>query len=125
MSDSTPQLSHGQAIEYRAYARAFDTGSNAAVLYLLATCYYPVGQYQIFLEGSGDNNFNLMEIVPTVHNELTTYYVASWTSSYPLADPPTTVTITDASGSHTVPVEPWSLQATAIAGAAKAVATPG
>ena len=125
MSDSKPQLSHGLAIEYRAYARAFDAGSNAAALYLLATCYYPMGQYLIFFEGAGDNRYNLMEIVPAQHDELTTYYVASWTTGLMLADPPTTVTIVDAGGEHTVPVEPWSLQAVAGAGIATGVAIPG
>ncbi|HZS28959.1 MAG TPA: hypothetical protein VFB76_17150 [Candidatus Angelobacter sp.] len=41
-------------------------------------------------------------------NELVTYYVADWTSSQPLVDPPTHVKIRDAHGVQTVTVKPWS-----------------
>jgi hypothetical protein len=47
-----------------------------------------------------------MERVPEVFPELVTYYTASFTPGVGLATPVKTVSIQDASGSHTVPVEP-------------------
>lgn len=113
MSTGKIQLSTGQAIEYKAYVRRFDF-SGGGVLYLLASCAYPVGGYRIFFEAEyGGTSFKLMEEVPQIVNQLVTYYVASWTSSQPLVDPPAEVTITDASGTRTVAVEPWTINVAA------------
>jgi len=102
-----PQPSHGTAIEYKAFARSFH-GSGPAVLYLFATCSYPTGGYTIFFEaGSKPGEFELLETRQQIVNPLVTYYVADWTSSQPLATPPTHVKITDAHGTHSVPVKPW------------------
>ncbi|HKV95731.1 MAG TPA: hypothetical protein VJW20_24530 [Candidatus Angelobacter sp.] len=101
-----PELSHGSAIEYKAFARSFQK-NGAAVLYLFATCYYPTGGYTIFFESKAGQEFDLLETRSQIVNELVTYYVADWTSSQPLVDPPTHVKIRDAHGFHTVPVKPW------------------
>jgi hypothetical protein len=103
----TIQLSHGQAIAYKAYARTFEAGSGA-ILYLVASCYYPIGNYEIFFEAEyGLESFKLMEKVPGIAPQLITYYVASWTTSQPLVEPPTQVTMIDAWGKHQVKVQPW------------------
>ena len=106
-STGNPQLSNGTAIEYKAYARKFG-GESGAVLYLIATCAYPTGGYEIFFEAEyGLQTFKLMEIPPGLAPQLVTYYVASWTSSQRLVDPPEQVTMVDAHGEHRVAVMPW------------------
>ena len=92
-------------IEYRAFTRDF--GDGTAVLSAVATSSYPVGPYEIFFEG-GVNDLRLMEKAPVIHFDLVTYQVASWTPGQPLVDTPTEITVTDAHGSHAVPVEAWS-----------------
>jgi hypothetical protein len=100
-------LSRGEAIEYKAYARTFGSG-GPAVLSLIATCSYPTGEREIFFqEGSGPNQFELLENVPGIVNELVTYYMASWTSGQRLVNPPTQVKIKDAWGEHRMAVQPW------------------
>lgn len=99
------QLSHGSAISYKVFARSFP--GTDPVLFLMATCYYPTGEWEIFFTGNGNFSWNLMEKVPGLVNHLVTYYVASWTSSFPMSNIPSSVTIVDAFGSHSVPVEPW------------------
>ena len=99
-------LSRGDAIEYKAYARNFESGS-AAVLSLIATCYYPIGGYTIFFQEVGPNQFELLEKPPGIAPQLVTYYMASWTSGQRLANPPKHVNIKDARGEHRVEVEPW------------------
>jgi len=64
-----PELSHGSAIEYKAFARSFQ-GKGPAVLYLFATCYYPTGGYTIFFESRAG-----------LRTALTTYAVFSATSA--------------------------------------------
>jgi hypothetical protein len=103
----TPPLSRGSDIEYKAFARNFG-GGRAAVFSLIATCYYGTPGYTIFFQGGGGNKFELLETVPHgIVNQLVTYYLASWTGGQPLADPPSHVEITDASGTHRVKVEHW------------------
>jgi hypothetical protein len=105
---SKPQLSHGTAIEYKAFARHFHAG-GAAVLYLFATCSYPTAGFTIFFQAqSGMTQFELMETTPQgIVPQLVTYYVADWTHGQPMATPPTHVKIKDAHGTHEVPVKPW------------------
>lgn len=99
-------LSHGEAIEYKAFARSF--GDVGAVLSLVATCAYPTGGFSIYFQGSGVGQFDLMETSPHGPvSQLVTYYLASWTSGQRLAEPPTHVKIRDASGETKVKVEPW------------------
>jgi hypothetical protein len=49
-----------------------------------------------------------MEKTPVNHFGLATYQVASWTPGQPLSKTPAELTVTDAYGPHTVPVEAWS-----------------
>jgi hypothetical protein len=103
-----PELSHGAAIEYKAFARSFHPG-GAQVLYLFASCYYGTPGFTIFFQPqTGLAQFELMETAPQgIEPQLVTYYVADWTSAQPLAAPPTHVKIRDAHGNHEVPVKPW------------------
>jgi hypothetical protein len=102
-----PSLSHGSAIEYRAYARQFFPNSNAAVLFLAATCFYGSSGFSISFQPT-DSGFELLEQVPTgIVHELVTYYSASWNSGQQETTPPKHVTITDAFGQHRVRVEEW------------------
>ena len=102
------QLSKGLAIEYKAFARSFQS-DEGSVLYLLATCYYMNSGFTIFFEkGAQPNQFNLMETPPTgIHRQIVTYYVASWTNGVSAAQTPTVVSITDSQGSRQVNVQPW------------------
>ncbi|MGD0570065.1 MAG: hypothetical protein ABSA78_16810 [Candidatus Sulfotelmatobacter sp.] len=104
----SPPLSRGSEIEYKAFARAFDEG-GPAVLVLIATCSYGTSGFTIyFASGQGLNEFELLEKPPSgIVEELVTYYMASWSTSQRLADPPKHVAITDASGTYRVKVEPW------------------
>ena len=108
MSPTTqPMLSHGNAIEYRAYARRFFPNSSAVVLFLAATCYYDKAGFSISFQKTA-SGFDLIEHAPTgIEPELVTYYSASWNSSQQETTPPTHVTITDAFGQHRVPVHHW------------------
>src|SRR5215470_7377182 len=101
-------LSHGSAIEYKAFARPFHKGSGE-VLYLLATCSYGTPGFSLFFEAqSGLAQFELMETPPSgIVPQLVTYYIASWTNGQPLSQPPKHVKVRDAHGEHTVKVETW------------------
>jgi hypothetical protein len=92
-------------IEYRAFARDF--GDGTVVLSVVATSSYPAGPYEIFFDG-GVGDLQLMEKTPVNHFGLATYQVASWTPGQPLSKTPAELTVTDAYGPHTVPVEAWS-----------------
>jgi hypothetical protein len=104
------QLSHGLQIEYKAFGRSFSQDNPAAVLYLLATCFYSTTGLTIFFE-QDSGQFKLMEQPPTgVFLNLVTYYAASWPTQGVSAESdtlPTHVTIVDAQGEHRVHVRPW------------------
>lgn len=104
----SPPLSRGSEIEYKAFARAFD-GGGAEIISLIATCYYGTTGFAIFFqEGPGINEFELLEKSPSgIVSQLVTYYGASWTSGQRLAEPPSHISVTDASGTHRVTVEHW------------------
>jgi hypothetical protein len=103
-----PDLSHGVAIEYRAYTRKFYPNQDGAVLFLAATCNYGSSGRSIFFQSTGANTFTLMENRPSgVVSEIVTYYSASWNSSQQEFPPPSHVTITDAFGDHHVHVKAW------------------
>jgi hypothetical protein len=103
-----PSLSHGAAIEYKAFSRAFHKNSGH-VLYLVATCSYGTPGFGLFFQAEpGLAQFELMETAPTgIEPQLVTYYIASWTNAQPLSQPPTHVKIKDAQGEHLVTVKPW------------------
>lgn len=103
------QPATGSAIEYKAYARSFkpEPGSDK-VLYLIATCFYPTGGYEIFFEaGAEPDTFTLMEKAPGISNQLMTYYIASWTNGQRRSDKPSQITVMDAHGMHKVAVVLW------------------
>jgi hypothetical protein len=102
-----PALSHGNAIEYRAYTRRFFPKIDAEVLFLAATCYYDSAGFSIAFQAT-PSGFELIEHPPTgIVPQLVTYYSASWNSSQQEEKPPKNVTITDAFGSHVVKVKKW------------------
>ena len=103
------QPATGSAIEYKAYARSFGPAPGGGrVLYLIATCSYPVGGYEIFFEAeSRPDTFRLMERAPGISNQLVTYYIASWTSGQRLLITPSQIMVMDAQGLHKVAVVPW------------------
>lgn len=103
----SPPLSRGSEIEYKAFARTYD-GDEAATISLIATCYYGTSGFTIFFQEAGINEFELLEKPPSgIVSQLVTYYGASWTSGQRLADPPSHVSITDASGTYRIKVEHW------------------
>jgi hypothetical protein len=102
-------LSRGAAIEYKAYARRFQPNIDAAVLILMATCYYDTSGFAISFQKTADG-FELVEQPPTgIFTNLVTYYVASWTSGVEAVATATTshVTVTDSFGQHRVHVKDW------------------
>lgn len=96
------QPSHADQIQYRAYTRTFELGT---VLFLTATCSYPVGPYEIFFQGDGGFTWTLMEKAPEFFFNLITYHIASTTPGQPTLEIPNSVTVIDGYGAHTVPVE--------------------
>src|SRR5260370_3862481 len=101
------ELSRGLDIEYKAFARSFQPDGTAAVLYLIATCYYKTSGFTIFIE-EDSGQFNLMEQPPTgIFRDIVTYYVASWTNGVATDNPPAHVMIKDAQDEHKVHVNPW------------------
>ena len=96
-------LCRGEALQYRAYLRKLDPNASAGLLIVVANCYYDRQGWSIAFKGR-----SLYQTPPTgIEPLLDTFYVASWTSSYELGDPPATVEITDGFGTHAVPVKPW------------------
>jgi hypothetical protein len=89
-------------IEYKAYTRQFALGT---LLFITATCSYPVGPYEIFFQGEGGNNWVLMEKAPGIFYNIVTYHIAATTPGQPLLDTPDTITVRDGFGSHKVTVE--------------------
>ncbi len=100
-------LSRGSAIEYKAYSRRFQPDIKAAVLVLVATCFYDTSGFTISFQPTA-SGFNLVEQPPTgVFLNLVTYYAASFTNGIEVDAVPTHVTITDAFGQHRVQVHSW------------------
>jgi hypothetical protein len=103
----TVQPSFGLAIDYKVFSRPYDDAS-APVLFLLASCYYMTGGWQIYFEGAGDAGWVLLEKVPDLVNFLITYYDASFTTAFGLVFPPQTAAIRDGWGTHRVAITPWT-----------------
>jgi hypothetical protein len=105
-----PTLSRGLEIEYKAFTRSFFRDDRAAVLYLVATCYYLNAGMTIFFE-ENEGKFQLMQQPPTgFFPHLATYYVASWPpagASGEVDHLPDEVTVVDAYGEYQIPVKPW------------------
>jgi hypothetical protein len=74
----SPPLSRGSEIEYKAFSRAFG-GGRAAILSLIAICYYGTPGYTIFFQPeAGKNRFELLQAAPTgIEPQLVSYYVGS------------------------------------------------
>ena len=102
-----PQLSQGNAIEYKAFVRKFfDIG--AGTLFVMASCYYDIGGMTIFFETDGSGQLSLMELPPSGEfTHLVTAYVTSWTNAFNPDTEPKHLTIVDGHGTHTVHVKPW------------------
>jgi hypothetical protein len=106
-SPANATLSHGNAIEYRAYTRRFFPDSKTVVLFLAATCYYDSAGFSISFQPTA-SGFQLVEFPPTgIVPQLVTYYSASWNSSQQETTPPTHVEITDAFGQRRIAVQSW------------------
>jgi hypothetical protein len=104
---TTPRLSQGSEISYKAFHRKFVNQASSGVLYLLATSWYNMPGFTLFFEQDGEE-YSLMELAPSGPvDEIVTYYIANWTSSRPVATVPSYVKIVDAQGEHTVQVGPW------------------
>lgn len=93
-------------IIYRAYGRSYD-GGGTQVITLLASCSHSISGYKFFFvrQYGPDEVYTLMEQLPGVFFHMLTYYVADYTSGMGLTNPVASVTIIDAHGKHTVPVE--------------------
>jgi|GEM_PF-2296603 len=97
----------GSGLEYRAFARQLE-GVSGYVVMVVASCYYPVGNWSISFEGSAEGGLRLMQEEPRFHYDLVEFITASWGSgSAFLPERPATVQVTDGYGAHTVTVEDW------------------
>jgi hypothetical protein len=96
------QPARADEIQYKAYTRQFELGT---VLFITATCSYPVGPYEIFFQGDGGFSWTLMEKAPQIFYNLITYHIASTTPGQPTLNTPNKVTVKDGFGSHEVTVE--------------------
>ncbi len=110
-SSTTASADHGivrpatsRDIVYRAFGRPY-AGGPGQVISLFASCSYPTGGWEIFFTGNGQGGYNLMEKVPGIAPQIISYYAASFTTGVGLATPVKFVEITDAHGTHRVPVE--------------------
>ena len=101
--------STAQGLVYKAYRRPYGSGPGQ-VLNLFASGYYTDAPWKMFfVPVSGQpNRYELMEVVPRIVYFIVSYYTAGYSSQVGLADLGDTVTIVDASGEHTVKVEPLS-----------------
>ncbi len=104
-AQGTTQLATSKTIEYQAYARTFKDPHKQPVLVLLASCHYNRGGYVLGFQQDRDGTWSLMERKPQFGSEVITYY--SITTSQPYQEVPRSVTVKDASGTHTVQVKPW------------------
>jgi hypothetical protein len=97
------ELCHGQAISYNAFLRRLNPKSGAGIILLMASCYYGNTGWEIFFEGN-----SLMQTPPSgIFEQHVTFFAASRTSLLELSEPPTVINITDAFGSHDIPVGDW------------------
>lgn len=103
------RLSTAQGLVYKAYSRPYGDGPGQ-VLNLFASGYYGDAPWTMFFQPvSGQpNRYQLMEVVPRIVYFIVSYYTAAYSSQIGLTDLGDTVTIVDASGEHTVKVEPLS-----------------
>lgn len=101
------RLSTAQGLVYKAYSRPY-SGGSAKVLNLYASGFYGDAPWTMFFvrDPSQPNRYKLMEIVPNIVYFIVSYYTAAYSSQIGLPDLGDTVTIVDASGEHTVKVEP-------------------
>ena len=110
-TDRVDELCNATGIEYKAYLREFpETGG---VIFLVATCWYPSygSLYEVYVqadEGTWEG-WELRQRGPDGMPLLNSYHVASGIRRVGLPEGrPSQIQVQDASGSHTVDVEPWS-----------------
>jgi hypothetical protein len=96
------QPARANEIQYKAFTRQFELGT---LLFLTATCSYPVGPYEIYFQGEGGFSWVLMEKAPVIFYPMVTYHIASTTTGLPPVIMPSTITVRDGFGSHKVTVE--------------------
>jgi hypothetical protein len=111
-SPQGPRLSQAIDIEYKAFTRSFlPAADNAAVLFLIASCWHTTNGFSLYFEKDG-GNYKLMEQPPTgIFLNLHTYYSASWPTlgiSFEGDQIPQQVTIIDARGAHSIAVHHWT-----------------
>ena len=96
-----------QGLVYRAYKRSYG-GGPSQVLSLFASGYYGDAPWTMFFTGveGKPGTYQLMEKVPTIVYFIETYYTATHCSGVGLSELGASVTIVDAFGSHSVPIEP-------------------
>ena len=111
-SSQGARLSQAIDIEYKAFTRSFfSKADNAAVLFLMASCWHTTNGFSLYFERDGDN-YKLMEQPPTgIFLNLHTYYSVSWPTqgmSFEVDQIPKQVTIADARGAHSIAVHRWT-----------------
>jgi hypothetical protein len=97
------ELCRGHSIEYRALLRQLSPDRQAGILIVVASCYYGNTGVELYFQ-----DFCLMQIPPTgIVAQHDTFYAASATSPIEIANPPQSISVTDAFGTHAIAVERW------------------
>ena len=102
MSVGTPSLCMGNEIIYKGFKRRY-LETNAYVVVLQATCWFPAGQMRIFFQIVSQTDYTLQQELTAPHfDHIDTYYEASFISGLGFPSVNDSVVIEDANGKHTV-----------------------
>lgn len=108
---TTPTLCDAHEITYTAFRTAYLGQSGSWVLTIVAQgWYFPTpGVLNMYFQGvaGNPNAYTLMQTVSVDGFGLATYHVASYTSGAALDGVGTSITVQDATGTHTVAVQSW------------------
>ena len=96
-----------QGLVYKAFKRPYGGAGGAPVLELFASGFYPDAPWELFFAAVAGKpwTYVLNERVPSIVYNIVTYYVACYSSGRGRPGLPDKVTITDAHGTHEVPVQ--------------------
>ena len=100
------RLCTANGLVYRAYRRRYPSGGTVLSLIASGLVRYPA-PWELFFQGvAGDpNEYRLLEKAPVRFYFLTTFYSPVFCSQFGLEDVQDAITVTDAAGSHHIPVE--------------------
>jgi hypothetical protein len=103
-----PQLCRGLSIEYKAFVRVIYPGTRAAIVCVLANCYFKHTGFTIFFESSPDGGLALMQsLAPGHFHRVDSACAAGWCYGFAVEDPPGAIDVTDSYGTRRIIVHAW------------------